>query len=141
MIYVLFIVAHLSSLEYGIINIWILLYHYFYALSISLLRQMLLLIDIISSYTFFFSHCVMGMTYFRFFYQTLISEAPDAMTPAPLSASWLKSNLLRPQEFVSPDRNTPLLPKETLDSPFRIPQSASALETVKGHWTEQADPA
>ena len=75
------------------------------------------------------------------FYQPLISEAPDAMTPAPLSASWLKSNLLRPQEIVSPDRNTPLLPKETLDSPFRIPQSASALETVKGHWTEQADPA
>ena len=120
---------------------WVLLYHYFYALSISLLRQMLILIDIIPSYTFFFSHCVMGMTYFRFFYQTLISEAPDAMTPAPLSASWLKSNLLRPQEIISPDRNTPLLPKETLDSPFRIPQSASALETVKGHWTEQADPA
>ena len=39
MIYDLFIVAHLSSLEYGIINIWILLYHYFYALSISLLGQ------------------------------------------------------------------------------------------------------
>ena len=91
---------------------WVLLYHYFYALSISLLRQMLLLIDIISSYTFFFSHCVMGMTYFRFFYQTLISEAPDAMTPAPLSASWLKSNLLRPQEIAGPDRKSPCLQKK-----------------------------
>jgi len=71
MIYVLFIAAHLSSLGYGIIIMWVLLYHYFYALSISLLRQMLLLIDIISSYTFFFSHCVMEMTYFRFFINPL----------------------------------------------------------------------
>ncbi|WP_302611806.1 hypothetical protein, partial [Enterocloster bolteae] len=45
-------------------------------------------------------------------YQTLISEAPDAMTPAPLSASWLKSNLLRPQEIAGPDRKSPCLQKK-----------------------------
>lgn len=46
------------------------------------------------------------------FYQPLISEALDAMTPAPLSASWLKSNLLRPQEIAGSDRKSPCLQKK-----------------------------